>query len=193
MIQVLSYQESNLSYKKKQTDGSFKDYILSTGEVEQSTDLSGELTFKKLDTGTYKIIETTQLSEYGSPKYSINGISDIDTFTIKSNDYKGISISVVNPKNEVTKVSGTKTWDDKDNQDGKRPSSVKVNLLANGVVQQSKIITASDSWDYEFANLEKYKDGKTIVYTITEDAVPDYTTSVDGYNLKNSLHQVKRA
>lgn len=33
---------------------------------------------------------------------------------------------------ETTKVKGSKTWKDKDNQEGKRPEKIKVNFLANG-------------------------------------------------------------
>ena len=35
-------------------------------------------------------------------------------------------------KLETTEVSGTKTWNDAENQDGKRPESIIVRLLANG-------------------------------------------------------------
>lgn len=87
---------------------------------------------------------------------------------------------------ETTSVSGTKTWDDSDNQDGKRPKSITVNLLKNGTVDKSMIISASNDWKYSFANLPKYDNGKEITYTITEDAVADYSTKIDGYNITNS-------
>ena len=34
------------------------------------------------------------------------------------------------PEVTKTKISGEKKWEDNDNQDGKRPSSVTINLLA---------------------------------------------------------------
>ena len=87
---------------------------------------------------------------------------------------------------ETTKVEGTKTWDDADNQDGKRADSITVRLLADGKETASKTVTADDGWKYSFTDLPKYADGKEIVYTVTEDTVPDYTTKINGYNITNS-------
>ena len=87
---------------------------------------------------------------------------------------------------ETTQVSGTKTWNDGNNQDGKRPGSITVNLLANGTKIDSKTVTEKENWKYIFTNLPKYENGKGITYTITEDAVADYSTEVKGYNITNS-------
>ena len=87
---------------------------------------------------------------------------------------------------ETTEVSGTKTWADNDDQDGKRPASITVNLLANGTVVDTKTVTADDNWSYSFTDLPKYDNGNEITYTVTEDAVADYTTTYDGYNITNS-------
>ena len=87
---------------------------------------------------------------------------------------------------EKTTISGIKTWNDNDNQDGKRPSSITVRLLADGTEVTSKTVTANDNWSWSFENLDKYKDGTEIVYTISEDIVADYTTVVDGYNITNT-------
>ena len=87
---------------------------------------------------------------------------------------------------EVTSVSGTKTWKDNNNQDGVRPERIKVNLLADGVLKASKEVSAADNWSYSFDNLPKFAAGQAVVYTITEDAVAEYSTQVEGYNLTNS-------
>ena len=87
---------------------------------------------------------------------------------------------------ETTEVSGTKTWSDSNNQDGKRPASIMVNLLANGTKIDSKTVTEKDGWKYSFTNLPKNKNGEEIKYTITEDAVADYSTEVKGYDITNS-------
>lgn len=87
---------------------------------------------------------------------------------------------------ETTEVSGTKTWNDNDDQDGKRPDSITVNLLANGTVVDTKTVTADDNWSYSFTDLPKYDNGTEITYMVTEDAVADYTTTYDGYNITNS-------
>ena len=87
---------------------------------------------------------------------------------------------------EVTSVSGTKTWKDNNNQNGVRPERIKVNLLADGVLKASKEVSAADNWSYSFDNLPKFAAGQAVVYTITEDAVAEYSTQVEGYNLTNS-------
>ncbi|MCM1126740.1 MAG: Cna B-type domain-containing protein, partial [Lachnospiraceae bacterium] len=89
-------------------------------------------------------------------------------------------------ESEKTEVSGSKTWNDNDNQDGKRPTSITINLLANGKKVDSKEVTAEDSWSWTFDSLDKYAGGQEITYTITEDEVADYTTKVDGYNVENT-------
>ena len=88
---------------------------------------------------------------------------------------------------ETTSVSGTKIWDDADNQDGVRPESITVNLLANGVVLETVTVTEAENWSYSFENLPKYENGGVeIIYTVTENAVEGYTTTYDGYNIINS-------
>ena len=107
------------------------------------------------------------------------------TVSADSFDSKGATATITDKK-AVTSVSGTKTWKDNDDQDGKRPDSIKVNLLANGKVVQSKTVKASDNWKYSFTNLPEFENGKKITYTVTEDAVAGYTSTVDGYNVTNS-------
>ena len=87
---------------------------------------------------------------------------------------------------EKTEVSGKKTWVDNENQDGKRPEKITVNLLADGEKVDSKEVTAEENWKYTFDNLEKYKNGKLIKYEISEEKVDGYTTKVDGYNITNT-------
>lgn len=87
-------------------------------------------------------------------------------------------------------VSGEKIWKDNDDQDGLRPDGITVNLLADGKKIASKTVTAKDGWKYQFEDLDKYADGKEIVYTVTEDAVKGYTTKVDGYNITNT-HEIE--
>ena len=89
---------------------------------------------------------------------------------------------------ETTEVKGSKTWNDADNQDGKRPESITVRLLANGEEKDSQTVTADENgnWTYSFEKLPKYEAGKEIVYTVTEDAVADYTTEITGYDITNS-------
>ena len=130
----------------------------------------------------YIIRETSAPSGYTLAK---DVIVSADSF-----DSRGATATITDKK-AVTTVSGTKTWKDNDDQDGKRPDSIKVNLLANGKVVQSKTVTASDNWKYSFTNLPEFENGKKISYTVTEDQVKDYSTTVNGYNLTNSYTPAK--
>lgn len=103
---------------------------------------------------------------------------------------------------EKITISGTKTWDDNNNQDGLRPESVTINLLANGEKVDSVTITEKDDWKYSFSVPRVDENGIKINYTITEDAIEHYATkiesfsndtcpsgckvSIDGYNITNS-------
>ena len=99
-----------------------------------------------------------------------------------------ISREVVNKK-EKTSISGQKTWNDNDNHDGKRPSKITVNLLANGSKVASKEVKpdAEGNWLYQFDNLDVVDDaGNLIAYTVSEEPVAGYETSVEGTNITNS-------
>jgi LPXTG-motif cell wall-anchored protein len=91
-----------------------------------------------------------------------------------------------NHEPETTQVEGEKIWKDADNQDGKRPDKITVNLLADGEIIDSKEVSASDNWKYAFTNLPKFSHGKEILYSVKEDKITDYSTSYDGYNITNS-------
>ena len=45
---------------------------------------------------------------------------------------------------------------------------------------------SNGDWTWSFENLPKYANGTEIVYTISEDAIPGYTTEVDGFHVTNS-------
>lgn len=99
-----------------------------------------------------------------------------------------ISRDLVNHK-EKTSVSGQKTWNDNDNQDGKRPSKITVNLLANGVKVASKEVKpdATGTWAYHFDNLDVVDDaGNVIAYTVSEEPVEGYETTIEGTNITNT-------
>ena len=87
---------------------------------------------------------------------------------------------------EKVSVEGSKTWNDEENQDGKRPESITVRLFADGTEVTSKTVTANDNWSWSFTDLDKYNSGTEIVYTISEDTVADYTTVVNGYDVTNT-------
>ena len=88
---------------------------------------------------------------------------------------------------EEVELKGEKKWADDGNRDRKRPGKIKVHLFADGKEIQEKTVTEKEDWAYEFTGLPKYRDGgEEIVYTITEDSVPNYTTEIEGMDITNS-------
>ena len=86
---------------------------------------------------------------------------------------------------DMTEVVVKKVWDDKENKDGLRPEKITIRLLADGQEVAVKEITTTDNWQASFTDLPEYKDGKKIVYTITEDPVAGYTSKIDGFTVTN--------
>ena len=149
-------------------------------------------TFTELDknkAGT-EIVYTVQEDEvkYYTPEIS----GDIE---------KGFLVKNTHTPAKVT-IQGTKTWDDSNNSKGKRPSSITIKLLADGVKTGEEVtITEEDSWQYKFENMPKYKSGKSgkeIKYTVEEEYVTDYEPTYDDHveangnitiNIKNTFSQ----
>ena len=88
---------------------------------------------------------------------------------------------------ETVDVKATKNWDDANNQDGKRPTKITINLLADGQKVYSKEIQAAadGTWTVEFTKLAKYKAGKEIKYTVTEEAVAEYEATITDFTITN--------
>ena len=80
-----------------------------------------------------------------------------------------------------TQITVTKQWEDNNNQDGKRPTSVEVELYKNGsATGETKTLTGS-TWTATFTNLPVYEGGEEITYTVKEVNVPEgYTESGEG-------------
>ena len=131
---------------------------------------------KTIEYTVKEVGETDGKIDFNGAEYQVTYAGDATTGYTITNSYTP----------ETTKVSGSKTWDDANNQDGKRPESIKINLLANGKKADEKTVSADDNWSWSFTNLPKYENGRKITYTITEDAVPDYTIEIDGYDVTNS-------
>ncbi|MBF0779280.1 Cna B-type domain-containing protein, partial [Streptococcus cuniculi] len=125
----------------------------------------------KLEPGEYVVTETT------SPAgYRIDSTSKKVTVSETSLSY----LPVPNAKGEndplppsTTEVSGTKTWVDNDNQDGKRPEKLVVKLLktVGGQTTQvaTKEVSAKDEWKYSFTNLPQFENGQAITYRVDEE------------------------
>ena len=92
---------------------------------------------------------------------------------------------------EKTTVNVTKIWDDADDRDGIRPSSVTVTLLANGEPAGDATLSESNSWTYTWTGLDKYAAGDEIAYEVSEEQVEGYDEpeisgdAKSGFKIKN--------
>src|SRR5699024_4686725 len=120
-------------------------------------------------------------------EYSVEELNIPEEYEAAYNNEERGNIIISNSySTQVTEISGTKTWVDEDNQDGKRPDSIIVNLLANGDEVDSRTVTEAENWEYSFTELPVFESGSEIDYTIEELSVEEYDTEVDGFNITNS-------
>ena len=156
------------------------------------------ITVKLFANGTEAASQVVTPDEAGNWNYVFKNLPQYDakgkiTYTVTESAVAGYETSVSGynitntHKPETLDITGTKTWNDSNNQDGKRPKSITVNLLANGIITDTKTVTADDNWTYSFTDLPKYANGQEITYTVSELTVPGYTTTIDdNYNITNS-------
>ena len=73
-----------------------------------------------------------------------------------------------------TSVRVTKLWA------GTPTDSITVHLYADGEKVDSRQLSAATNWQFTFTDLNQYKEGKEIVYTVAEEEVPGYTALITG-------------
>lgn len=87
------------------------------------------------------------------------------------------------PESRTTERSVQKIWDDK-GYEKKRPKSITVELLKNGTVFDSVVLSEESGWIYKWDNLEKFdQNNDYITWSINEKTVKGYKSSVvlNGY------------
>ena len=135
------------------------------------------------DDWSYEFTELPAYSEDGSTAY---------TYTVDEEPVEGYITAVsgtnlINTITGTTSVSGTKTW--RAPEGTKLPESITVILNRNDEPVARKKVTAADDWSYEFTELPAYsEDGLTAyTYTVDEEPVEGYITTVSGTNLINTI------
>ncbi|MBJ8350445.1 Cna B-type domain-containing protein, partial [Streptococcus zalophi] len=120
--------------------------------------------------------------------YTVKEVGKVDGYKVAIGDLDQGNVTITNTHTPAEiSIKGSKIWKDAKNQDGIRPDEVVINLLADGVATgQTATVSKASDWSYEFKNLPKYKGGKEIVYSVTEDAVDGYTTTIDGFDVTNT-------
>ncbi|AJG91504.1 LPXTG cell wall anchor domain protein [Bacillus cereus] len=143
-----------------------------------TTDEKGIIEIPNLQPGKYYV------KEVSAPDYIDFDPQAKVNFEVKSDAVNGVKLLIPN-KVKTTSIAGTKTWKDDNEKD--RPSSIKVDLLQNGKVLDTKEVTAADGWKYKFDNLTVYDaNGVAYKYEVKEQPIDGYTTEVNGYDITNT-------
>ncbi|MGY1460668.1 Cna B-type domain-containing protein [Bacillus toyonensis] len=158
---------------------SFKLYTESGQQIGDSykTNGDGVVEAPNLTPGNYYV------QEISAPNYVDFDPNAKILVTIKKDAVNGIKLMVPN-KLKTIAVAGTKTWEgDKIND---RPETIKVDLLQDGKVIETKEVTATNGWKYEFEKLPAVDtEGKAYKYEVKEKPVSGYQSKVNGFDIVN--------
>ena len=159
-------------------DGTTSSVAFEKDVVKEFTLKAGEsIKINGLYAGTeYEVTESNIPSDYS---LASNGIvygntekkitKDTEDLVTVNNKYDNIQ--------EYFTLSVEKNWDDANNQDGKRPASVTVDLTQDGIVIDTVTLSEANNWKYTASNLPKYNGSAEYVYEWKEAAVANYTTT----------------
>lgn len=166
---------------------------------KRSTSITVKLLADGQDTG--KRLELTEANGWagkfteldadkgGTPiKYTVEEETAVKGYTTEVTGDATTGFTITNSYTpETVDITATKNWDDANNQDGKRPTKITINLLADGQKVDSKEVQAAPdgTWTAKFEKLAKYKAGKEIKYTVTEEKVSEYESSITDFNITN--------
>ena len=122
--------------------------------------------------------------------YTVKEVNVPNGYTIAESGDAATGYTLTNTHEpEVVEVSGTKTWEDANNQDGVRPTEITVELYANNQKVDSVTTNEAANWQYRFTNLPKFAEGEqgvALTYTVKEVPVEGYQSKVTGYDITNT-------
>ncbi|MGH0982153.1 Cna B-type domain-containing protein, partial [Bacillus mobilis] len=158
----------------------------------------GSIKVQLLQNGTEFKTEEVKADKEGNWNFSFKDLPKYDgagnefTYTVdevKVDGYEtkveGTTITNTYKNTDKTEVSGKKIWDDNNAID--RPLSIKVDLLQNGKVIDTKEVSVATNWKYTFEKLRVYDaNGVAYKYEVKEQPVEGYKSEVNGYDITNT-------
>jgi len=121
------------------------------------------------------------------PEFDDKGIAylyEIEELPVDDYNTYILGYDIQNVRTGFVNVNGEKTWDDL----MRRPESITINLLQNGVEIDDVTITKDTEgmWKYSFTELPEFdEEGISYVYSVTEDALAGYKPTITGYDIMN--------
>ena len=154
--------------------------LLSDGTEKQSAVLTAESNWKTsfTDLPKYDSADGHEIS-YTVSESPVDGYSSAISGTAKD------GYTITNTITGKISIPVTKVWA------GGTGDKAVVHLFANGNEIESLELNSSNKWQHTFENLDQYKDGEEIRYTLTEDSVSGYSTTITysqdkGFTVTNS-------
>lgn len=126
------------------------------------------------------------MADYES--FSIYGTTWNESSQIKVKDIKLKPLELVLEDDTEIDIPVSIIWDDNNNADLNRPSSVTVILYADGVQVDEHEVFSNDNWSYTFTEVPKYREDEEteIIYTVGRAPIDWYYPSVNGYTITNT-------
>ena len=133
---------------------------------------------------SYKLVGQTDVTSQYLPQFIFTGT----TFKLGLGHIPASKGLLVRFKTKIsyTPLPGEKfenkgTLTENGDQDGIRPSSVKIRLFADGKDTGKELkLNAGNGWKGSFDGLPAFEGGRRIAYTVAEDAVEGYSSEVTG-------------
>ena len=142
--------------------------LAADGAVVESRVLSAENNWQDsfADLAKYDEIDSHEI-QYTVEEVNIDGYTSVITGDVEN------GFIITNTITGKVSVGVTKKWI------GPAADSITVNLLADGTVVDTVVLTEANSWQHTFTGLEQYKDGNEIIYTVEEEAVENYAVNIE--------------
>ncbi|MDO5811861.1 MAG: Cna B-type domain-containing protein [Bacillota bacterium] len=137
-------------------------------------------------TGSFKNVRLQENKVEYHYSIDFDRFDNIDYYqtTITGNQIEGFDITNTYQPQKTT-VSGKINWQGDEDDLKARPTSVKVILYGDGKEIAQKVVGEEDQWTYSFDDLLVLNKGKIINYTVKQETITDYTTSIEGFNITN--------
>ena len=180
----------DITLQKKWDDNENQDGLRTDYEVTLTGKIEDRVVFEdsqilKSDTLSYTWKDLLKFSEGQEIIYTVDETKVPEGYIKNVNGYAITNTHVP----EKTSITINKIWSDSNNQDGKRASyEVTLTGKVDGeIVYENSQILQSNEIEYTWTNLDKYKNGQEIIYTVDETKVPEgYTKNVNGYTITNT-------
>ncbi len=117
--------------------------------------------------------------EYSEPYQNLLGVTGY--FEEVQEIQKEQNVTMVDKySTEKRDITVQKVWDDKENYNNKRPKNVTIELYADNQLIDTVELNDTLDWTYTWTDLDVYKEGSKIIYTIKESEVPEYDVEITG-------------